>query len=260
MKVPHITAPCLARLEGISHGFFGRQGGVSESLFDSLNCSPFSGDDLDHINENRKRICSTLDAATLITNKQVHGADVRLINQTTCSSEVYEADGLVTREPGLALGALGADCAPVLFADPVSGVVGAAHAGWQGAVAGITDSVVRKMCEVGAKTNSITATIGPAIQKQSYEVGDQFRQNLLARSPIEATDCFHRNEYTANIHFDLPGYIVLRLKAAGLGRIFFLSDDTYSDDSRYFSYRRACHNQEANYGRQVGAICIKRPD
>ena len=260
MKVPFTTAPGLDQLNGICHGFFGRNGGVSQALFESLNCSPFSGDDVDCIQENRDRIRSSLRATRLITNKQVHGSNVRLVDRTTDPSTVCEADGLVTSQPGIALGALGADCAPVLFADSIAGVIGAAHAGWQGALAGITDAVIKEMCASGASEKSIVVAVGPAIQSQSYEVGDRFRENLLKQSPVDAADCFFRHESTAQVHFDLPAYIALRLKAAGLENITVLSVDTYTNPSRYFSYRRACHNNEDNYGRQIGAICLTQSD
>ena len=168
----------------------------------------------------------------------------------------FEGDGLVTDLRGVALGALGADCAPVLFADPGAGVIGAAHGGWQGALVGVTDAVIDAMEAIGASRGSMVAAIGPAIQLGSYEVGEAFRSRFLEESPIDSEDCFHDSAETGNVHFDLPGYLVRRLTAAGVGRIDDLGLDTYADESRFFSYRRMCHRGESVYGRQIGAIAL----
>ena len=256
MAIPHITAPQLDQFDRVRHGFFGREGGMSEGIYRGLNCGPFSQDEVGHINENRQRVANTLNARLLVTNKQVHGKRVCRIDRNTDYSVICEADGLITKDTGIAIGALGADCAPVLFADSVSGVVGVAHAGWQGALGGVTDAVIAAMCDAGASLASIVVAIGPAIQKSSYEVGEQFRQKLIAQSPVDAVDCFHHHPQSGKVHFDLPGYIALRLSAAGINNITQLPEDTYGDEERYFSYRRSCHRNELDYGRQVGAICL----
>jgi len=189
----------------------------------------------------------------------VHGNTVRIIESTVDFDEICHADGLVTSACNIAIGALGADCAPVLFADANAGIVGAAHAGWQGALSGVTDAVVNAMCGAGATMGSITAVIGPAIQKQSYEVGEEFREKVLDLSPIDAANCFHIRTENGRVHFDLPGYIYLRLQAAGVLAVEKVDEDTYALEDRYFSYRRSCHKNEKSYGRQIGAICLDQP-
>lgn len=258
MTIPFVTAGLPDRAAGVCHGFFGRRGGVSQGDFGSLNCSPFSGDSPPMIEQNRSLVVKALGAKTLVSNKQVHGNTVRLITSGADFEEIIEADGLVTAEPNIALGALGADCAPVLFFDAKAGVIAAAHAGWQGAMLGITDTVIHAMCEVGATISSIIAMIGPAIQKESYEVGEEFRQKIVDQSPVEAVNCFHVHPQTGNVHFDLPGYIHLRLRAAGVLAVEQIAEDTYQQEDRYFSFRRSCHRKEKDYGRQIGAICLTR--
>ncbi len=244
----------LQQQTSINHGFFGRTGGVSDGLFASLNCSYGAADEKNNIRQNRDAVVRTLGGRKLITNRQVHGRDVRIVDNDTDEEALYEADGLVTTEPGICIGALGADCAPVLFAAP--GVVGAAHAGWQGALKGVTDSVIVTMRGLGVRVDSIAVAIGPAIAPLSYEVGATFRENLLEQSPINAEGCFLAHPDTGNVHFDLPAYIELRLKAAGVNQVERSATDTYADESGYFSYRRSCHRGEPDYGRQVGAICL----
>ena len=248
------SSDLLAGVPGTSHGFFGRTGGVSQGLFASLNCSYSANDKPSNVRENRGRVVQVLRGRVLITNRQVHGRRVRRVDAKTDPDALVEADGLVTTEPGICLGALGADCAPVLFAAP--GIIGAAHAGWQGALAGINEAVIRAMESLGARLQDIVAAIGPAIQHGSYEVGDVFRSNLLSQSPVDAVKCFHHHPVTGNVHFDLPGYVEYRLEQAGIQRIDRSAVDTYAEEAGYFSYRRTCHRGEADYGRQVGAICL----
>ena len=259
MTIPFIKARLPAQVSGVRHGFFGRQGGVSIGDFSSLNCSPFSGDNRTMIQQNRSLVTKALGAKVLVSNKQVHGNTVRIIESGGDPDEIYEADGLITTASKIALGALGADCAPVLFVDSKARVIGAAHAGWQGALRGVTDAVVQGMCDAGATIGSIAALIGPAIQKQSYEVGEQFREKLLDQSPVDAAHCFHVHAETGNLHFDLPGYIHSRLEAAGVQAIEQMAEDTYALEDRYFSFRRTCHRKEKGYGRQIGAICLEHP-
>lgn len=256
MSLPLIRSQLLGGIEGIQHGFTTRLGGVSTGLFSSLNCSPFSGDDNKAIEENRRLISSELGAHALVTNRQVHGTRVRLIDPDSDLNQGIEADAIVTRGKGLCIAALGADCAPVLFADPMHKIIGVAHVGWRGAVDGVVDAVVGKMEELGAMRPSIHCCIGPAIQSKSYEVGKDFRSDLVATSEHGLDACFKVNSDTGNVHFDLPKYIEKRLKDQGLELIDRREEDTYSDEERFFSYRRACHQGEKLYGRQVGAICL----
>lgn len=253
---PSLQSILLARSENIRHGFFTRIGGVSRGDYESLNCSLGSGDEHTRIGENRSRVASALGARSLCSNQQVHGNRVRVITSHADASRLMEADGIVTDQPGIALGALGADCAPVLFTDGDAGVIGVAHAGWQGALSGITDSVIDAMVSIGARENAIVAAIGPAIHFASYEVGETFRARFMERSPVACADCFSIPEQGRDVHFDLPGYIRLRLDRRALGDVDCLGVDTYTDEGRFFSYRRSCHRQEAGYGRQIGAICL----
>ena len=242
--------------DGIAHGFFTRQGGVSQGLYASLNCSAFSADIPEAVGQNRSRVAAALGGRYLVTNKQIHGNRVREVKATDDIGTVVEADGLVTAEKGICLGALGADCAPVVFADAEARLVGVAHAGWQGALAGVTDSVVEAMISLGSRADSIRCAIGPAIQWRSYEVGDGFRKNFLAQSSPDAVQFFGDHPESGKVHFDLPGYIGFRLKARGVGAVDCLALDTYADADRFFSYRRSCHRGESDYGRQVGAVCL----
>lgn len=256
MKVPVVESEAMGELKGIGHGFFTRRGGISERIFSSLNCSPFSGDASDAIEANRQIVASKLGGRVLVTNRQVHGRKVRVIGPDDDLNQVVEADGLVTKERGVCIGALGADCAPVLFADPETMIIGVAHVGWQGGLAGVTDVVLGTMMQMGASWGSIYCCIGPAIQRKSYEVGGEFRDRLLAESSIDAGSCFTVHADTGKVHFDLPLYIEERLRQRGLNLIDRCDQDTYSDQERFFSYRRACHSGEKFYGRQVGAICL----
>ena len=250
------TSPVLEAVPGIRHGFFTRTGGTSGGPFESLNCSPNAGDSPENVRENRRRVVRALDGCCLVTNRQVHGRRVRMVGRDTDAEALEEADGLVTTDRGVCIGALGADCAPVLFAGP--GVVGAAHVGWKGALAGITDAVIESM---GAFTDRgrIAAAIGPAIQPLSYEVGEEFRDRLLGMSPVDARDCFLTLPDTRRVHFDLPAYIERRLRHAGILRLDRSALDTYADGNRFFSYRRSCHRGVPEYGRQAGVICLSRP-
>ena len=256
MSLPLIRSQLLGGIEGVQHGFTTRIGGVSTGLFSSLNCSPFSGDDNSAIEENRRLVSSELGARAIVTNRQMHGTRVRVIGPDSDLSQGIEADGIVTRETGLCIAALGADCAPVLFADPENKIIGVAHAGWRGAVDGVVDAVVRAMEHLGSKRSVIHSCVGPAIQRASYEVGEDFRSNLLTVSADGLDSCFNVDAENGNIHFDLPKYIEKRLEDQGLELIDRREEDTYTDKERFFSYRRTCHQDESLYGRQIGAICL----
>ncbi|MBT0667719.1 peptidoglycan editing factor PgeF [Novosphingobium profundi] len=247
-------AASLEGLEGIAHGFLGRRGGVSEGEVAGLNVGYGSGDDHAKIDANRARVVeAVLPGGRLVTLYQVHSADcVTLSDPVWSDAERPHADALVTNRPGVLLGILTADCAPVLFADHEAGVVGAAHAGWKGAFAGVTESTVQAMEALGARRERIAAAIGPCIARRSYEVDEAFFRRFLEQDEGNAVffgagrECHHQ--------FDLESYVAARLAASGLRRIEALGLDTYSAPERYFSYRRATHRKEANYGRQISVI------
>jgi polyphenol oxidase len=251
-SVEVIRAGCLG---GLPHGFLGRRGGVSTGELSGLNVGYGSGDDRDSIAENRRRaIAALLPGAELATVHQVHSAEVVQVERPWPQNKRPRADAMVTDRPGLLLGILTADCAPILFADAHSGVIGAAHAGWRGAIAGVTDSTLAAMEELGANRDRICAAVGPCIASASYEVDDSFRERFLADD--SANGRFFIEGVGGKPHFDLPRYVIHRLLAAGIGEVEALHLDTYADSDRFYSYRRATHNGEADYGRQLSAIAL----
>ncbi|QNE32663.1 peptidoglycan editing factor PgeF [Sphingomonas sp. NBWT7] len=238
-------------LDGVAHGFLGRRGGVSAGIHGGLNVGLGSDDDPAAVAENRARaLAAVLPGAALATCYQVHSADC--VTLDALLAERPRADALVTATPGLALGILTADCAPVLLADPAAGVVGAAHAGWKGALAGVTDTTVAAMEALGARREAIVAAIGPCIARASYEVDDAFRQRFEGSDP--ANERFFVDARPGHAQFDLEAYVAYRLAAAGVRRIEALGLDTYADEQRFFSYRRATHRGEPSYGRQIAII------
>jgi YfiH family protein len=242
-----------ARLHGVPHGFFGRRGGVSEGLFASLDLGRRSQEVDAWIGENRRRVVETVrPGAALCTLYQVHSAEVIVVEAAYSHDARPNADALVTDRPGLLLGILTADCAPVLFADRDAGVVGAAHAGWKGALGGVTDSTVAAMERLGARRERIVAAIGPCIARASYEVDDGFLRTFAAADA--ANERFFADARDGHHQFDLEAYVAHRLAAAGLTRIEALGLDTYADEARFFSFRRATHRGEADYGRQISVI------
>jgi YfiH family protein len=252
-----IEAPGLKGLSGIRHGFFTRLGGSSEALYASLNCGPGSADEPTRVAENRARVARYLGAhhGDVVTLYQVHSATALSVAAPVPSINRPKADAVVTCTPGLAVGVLTADCAPVLFADAEAGVVGAAHAGWRGAAAGILEAAIAQMERVGARRTRIRAAIGPAINQTSYEVGPDFEEALLKGCPDNAR-FFVRENARARAHFDLPGFVESRLAAAGIGEIERQSPCTYENESRFYSFRRSQHRREADYGRQISAIVV----
>jgi YfiH family protein len=252
-----IEATCLARLSGIRHGFFTRAGGGSQGLYASLNCGPGSADDPNAVAANRARVARHLGAGQpdLVTLYQVHGATALSVAAPVPGHDRPKADAVVTRTPGLAIGVLTADCAPVLFADAQARIVAAAHAGWRGAAAGILEATIAAMEELGAARRQIRAVVGPCINQESYEVGPEFETDLLARDPGNAR-FFARNNPHARARFDLPGFVENRLVAAGLGEVERQSPCTYENESLFYSYRRSQHRAEADYGRQISAIVV----
>ena len=245
-----------ANLGGVPHGFLGRRGGVSTGEMAGLNVGYGSGDDRDAIAENRTlAIAAVLPGAELATVHQVHSAEAVAVAQPWPQDGRPHADAMVTDRPGLLIGILTADCAPVLLADAQAGVVGAAHAGWRGALAGVTDSTIAAMEELGAKRERIAAAVGPCIGQASYQVDETFRGRFLGLEP--ASERFFARGPMGRPHFDLEAYVVARLAAAGIHSVKALGLDTYADATRFFSYRRATHSQEADYGRQLSCIAVQ---
>jgi YfiH family protein len=244
---------------GISHAFFSRRGGVSTGMYHSLNCGFGSGDDPLAVRANRARAMAALDlpAEALVTCHQHHSAEVAIVHADSLPAEPLKVDALVTTSPNLALGILTADCAPVLFADSRGQVVGAAHAGWRGALGGVIETTVDAMIECGARADNIVAAIGPTIGPVSYEVGPDFPAAFLEQEAGNAA-FFRAGARQGHFLFDLPGYIATRLTRLGLGGIMRLDCDTCGNDANFFSYRRSCHRQEADYGRMLSAIALVR--
>ena len=250
MSAPFVTA---APLDGIPHGFFGRRGGVSTGDLASLNCGLGSGDDPALIAQNRQRVAdAALPGAALTGLYQVHGNRCIIVDGDTDLAARPEADALATRTPGVLLGILTADCVPVLFADRGVGVVGAAHAGWKGALAGVADATLDAMESLGASRANIAAAIGPCIGRASYEVDDGFVQRFVTDDP--ANERFFAAGKPGHAMFDIAAYVAARLAAAGVTRIAIGGQDTYAEGQDYFSYRRACHKGENTYGRQLSVI------
>lgn len=252
-----ITADCLAEAAGIAHGFFTREGGVSEGIYASLNCGNGSKDERDSVLANRQRVVATLGAGEvpLLTCHQVHSADALVVDAPWQSGQNPKADALVTSTAGVVIGALAADCAPVLFADPEARIVGAAHAGWKGALSGILEATIAAMESGGARRHRIRAALGPCIGPAAYEVGPEFEARFLDVDRENAR-FFRRERVESRPHFDLPGYVLHRLARAGLDTVENCTECTYSHPERHFSYRRATHRGEPDYGRQVSAIVL----
>lgn len=245
-----------AALAGVAHGFLGRRGGVSEGICAGLNVGLGSGDDPERIRENRRRaVGAVLPGGRLVTVHQVHSGDCLAVAAPWPDGDRPKADAMATDRPGLVLGILTADCAPVLLADREAGVVGAAHAGWKGALGGIVEATVAEMERLGADRARIAAAVGPCIARRSYEVDDNFYSRFVAIDG-DFERFFTLGERPGRHRFDLEGFVLARLAAAGLGRIEALGEDTYSQPERFFSYRRATHRGEPDYGRQVSLIAL----
>jgi YfiH family protein len=237
----------------LPHGFLGRRGGVSTGEMAGLNVGPGSGDDPEALRENQRRaVDAVLPGASLVLVHQTHSADVVTASAPWPLDGRPQGDALVTDKPGLLLGILTADCAPVLFADAEAGVAGAAHAGWRGAFAGITDATIKAMEALGAQRDRIAAVVGPCIAMNSYEVDEAFQARFLEQSPDN--HYVFSNGPAGKPHFDLEAYVIGRLNAAGIGAVEALGQDTYAQPDRFFSYRRATHRGESAYGRQVSLI------
>jgi YfiH family protein len=250
IEVEVIRAGCLA---GLPHGFLGRRGGASTGDLAGLNVGYGSKDDRSAIDENRRRAIDAIaPQAELATVHQIHSAEAVYVERPWPQGQRPHADAMVTDRPGLLLGILTADCAPVLLADPGAGVIGAVHAGWRGALAGVTGSTILAMEQLGANRDRICASVGPCIAQPSYEVDAAFRQRFVDAAS-ENTRFLAEN---SNPRFDLAGYVEHRLRSAGIAEVEVLNLDTYADADRFYSYRRATHRGEADYGRQLSAIAL----
>jgi len=252
-----IAVELLSDSPRVRHGFFTREGGVSDGLYGSLNCGLGSNDDREAVMENRARVAIQLGArrGSLVTAYQAHTAEVAIVEKPWRPEDAPKVDGLVTKTPGVVLGALSADCAPVLFADPEAGVIGTAHAGWKGALTGVVEATVAAMCGLGAKRDRIRAAVGPAIAQASYEVGPEFRDRFIGSAP--ENESYFRPSSRADHHmFDLAGYVGDRLRRIGLTGVEIVEADTCADEGCFFSYRRSCLRGEPDYGRGISAIVL----
>lgn len=251
MTLEILTADALSP---VRHGFFTRAGGASSGVFAGLNCGTGSSDQTEIVAINRARVAHAMgvESHRLVGVHQVHSADA--VHVSAPFEIQPKADGMVTRTPGLALSVLTADCQPVLFADTQSGVIGAAHAGWKGAQAGILESTINAMIDEGAKRDQIHAVIGPTISQRAYEVGPEFFDDFMDADPENAR--FFANGAGDRMHFDLPGYGLARLRAAGIASAEWTRHCTYSDEQRFYSYRRSVHEKAPDYGRLIATIAL----
>nr|WP_214652462.1 peptidoglycan editing factor PgeF [Novosphingobium jiangmenense] len=242
-------------MAGAAHGFLGRKGGVSTGDLAGLNVS-YAEDDPALTSENRRRaVEAVLPGGTLQTCFQIHSPDVVTVREPWADADRPKADALVTDRPGLVLGVLTADCAPVLFCDAQAGVVGAAHAGWKGAFTGVTDATIAAMEALGASRDRIAAVVGPCIAQKSYEVDSGFETRFLEQAG--ENERFFRAGREGHAWFDLEGYVASRLRDAGLGKVGMLGEDTYAQEERFYSFRRATHRREPGYGRQISLIGLR---
>jgi YfiH family protein len=255
-SIPLLSAETLT-LPGVAHGFFTRQGGVSGGVYASLNGGVGSRDAPDAVAENRARIAAALGVALerLAVPYQVHSPEVVAIAEHWAPGARPRCDGIVTATPGLALAVTGADCGMILFADPGARIVGAAHAGWKGALTGVVEATVEVMERLGARRADIVAALGPCIAQSSYEVGPEFVA-AFAGAGEETRRFFAPSRRAGRAMFDLNGYIAERAARAGVGQFEDLGLDTYSDEERFFSYRRTTHRKEPDYGRLISAVAL----
>lgn len=255
MSIMHFTTKTLEHPR-LQHAFFGREGGVSAGIYAGLNCGQGSHDDRDHVAENRRRVAAHFDVAPekLCTLYQVHSPEVVVVHTPTQAQ--HKADAMVTSMPGLVLGILTADCAPVLFADAEAGVIAAAHAGWKGAVGGVLENTVQTMLKMGARRERIAAAIGPCIAQASYEVGPDLIDALTRQDKANA-EFLTPNARRGFAQFDLQGFVAKQLRTAGLRHITALAMDTYVNEAQFFSFRRTTHRAELDYGRHISCIGLR---
>ncbi|MGD0142387.1 MAG: peptidoglycan editing factor PgeF [Rhizomicrobium sp.] len=250
-----LTAANLADASDIVHGFFGRQDGVSRGIYASLNCGPGSGDERAAVIANRARVQAALGATSLVTLYQIHSAQAVSVAAAWDLGHAPQADAMATNIPGIALGILTADCTPVLLADSRARVIGAAHAGWKGALAGVIESTLAAMEQLGAERARISAAIGPCISQANYEVGPEFRTRFLDND--STFDRFFAAAAKADHwRFDLKGFVALRLDDAGIENVASFPVCTYAHEGDFFSFRRATHRGEPDYGREISAIAL----
>jgi hypothetical protein len=249
MTIEMLTHGALA---GVTHGFFTRKGGASSGIFQGLNCGQGSSDQSEAVAVNRDRAAQRLGVAPerLVSLHQVHSPDVVVVTEPFAAAP--KADAMVSQVPGIALAVLTADCQPVLLADPQAGVIGAAHAGWRGALLGILGNTVEAMIGLGARRERIHAVIGPTISQRAYEVGPEFMDAFVTEDP--SWDRFFAGGDGDRVMFDLPSFGLHRLREAGIGQAIWTGHCTYSDPERFFSYRRSVHRHEVDYGRLLSAI------
>lgn len=248
----------LAAVPDLHHAFFTREGGVSTGLYASLNGGLGSSDDPAHVIENRRRMAQHLDVAPshFLTAFQIHSPDVAVASEPWDNASRPRVDAMVTKTPGLAIGVTAADCGPILFVDPKARVIGAAHAGWKGALGGVLENTIREMEKLGAARGDIIAAVGPLIRQSSYEVGAEF-VTRFAQSDANNARFFIPSSRADHAMFDLAGYIRQRLERSGILMIDDVDVDTYADE-RFYSYRRSVHRKEAYYGRNIHAIVLQR--
>ena len=251
-----LTHPALAQ-PGIRHGYFTRQGGVSQGIYATLNGGQGSNDDQALVRENRGRMADWLGVPRdrFVTCYQIHSPDVITVNEPWAREQAPKADAMVTDQPGLALAVSTADCGPVLFADAAAGVIGAAHAGWKGAFTGVLEATLTAMEALGARRENTVAVLGPMISRRAYEVGPEFVERFAAADAGNER-FFSPSERANHAMFDLPAYIRMRLTGSGVGRFDDLALCTYGDEERFFSYRRVTHRKEPDYGRLLHAIAL----
>ena len=252
-----VRVDVLSAVTGVAHGFFTRNGGVSVGSYKSNNCALGSDDDRESVARNRETSAQRLGAQELVTLKQRHTADVVQVEAPWPWSDPPAADALVTTRRGVALGILTADCAPVLLADGTAGVIGAAHAGWRGALGGVIANTVAAMAKLGATPAGIVAAVGPCIGQASYEIGPEFKARFTARDP-KYQRYFTPVKDSGHAHFDLAAFAVDALRAAGVGTVIAQGSDTCATESLFFSYRRSVLRREPDYGRQLSAIILAR--
>ena len=243
-------------LSSVPHGFLGRIGGASTGIYAGLNVGLGSDDDRETVVENRRRaVEAVLPGAKLARVHQIHSADIVLIGQSIAYDEPPRGDAMVTNQPNTLLGIVTADCVPVLFADVSAGVIGAAHAGWKGAIGGVVENTIAAMEKLGAERDRISCAIGPCISQKSYEVDDGFFRHFIEESAVN--EHFFSAGRPGHHQFDIEGYVASRLAAAGIRTVECLGEDTYSQPERFFSYRRSCHRGEPGYGRQLSVIGLR---
>lgn len=252
-----VEAPSLAKLYGIRHAFFTREGGVSSGIYATLNGGVGSNDAAEHVKENRARMAAAVGvtAERFLSAYQIHSPDVAVVEQPWTPDARPKVDAIVTKKPGLALGISTADCGPLLFADDTARVIGAAHAGWRGAFTGVIEATLVAMEKLGAKREAVRVALGPLIRKESYEVGPEFVARFTEADENNAA-FFTASVREGHAMFDLPGYIAMRVAKAGVTQFEDLRLCTYSDPDRFYSYRRTTQRGEPDYGRHINAIAL----